>query len=100
MHKGIGMDSLRVEVVYALADAQDVVVLDLAEGAVARMAVSDSGLLARHGLAIADLQLGMFGNRIAPEQRLREGDRVEILRTLASVPNEARRGRARRNRPR
>ena len=92
------MDNLRVEVVYALADAQDLVVLDLAQGAVARQALADSGLLARHGLAIEDLQLGMFGKRIAADKRLREGDRVEILRTLAAAPNEARRGRARRSR--
>lgn len=94
------MDNLRVEVVYALADAQDVVVLDLADGAIARTAVSDSGLLTRRGLAIEELQLGIFGKRIAPEQRLREGDRVEILRTLATAPNEARRGRARARRNR
>lgn len=87
---------LRVEVVYALAHAQDIVDLELAEGAVARQAVEASGLLARHGLNAAHLKLGVFGKTIAPEYRLREDDRVEILRPLSEDPNEARRRRARR----
>ena len=86
---------LRVEVVYALAGAQDLVVLELDEGATAREATQASGIPARHGLAAADLTLGIFGRRIAPEQALRDGDRVEILRPLAADPKEARRRRAR-----
>ena len=80
---------LRVEVVYALADVQKVVVLDLPEDATAGEAVAASGLPAGSTLGIA-------GKRVADGQRLREGDRVEILRPLAADPNEARRGRARR----
>lgn len=86
---------MRVEVIYALASVQDIVALELPDGTVARQAVAASGMLARHGLAAADLQLGRFGKRISPEQPLREGDRVEILRALAADPNEARRRRAR-----
>ena len=91
---------LRVEVVYALAKVQDIAVLELPEGAIARMAIESSGLLARHGLTAAQLKLGIFGKRVTPEQRLRGGDRVEILRPLAADPNEARRARARRGRRR
>jgi len=86
---------LRVEVVYALADTQDLIVLELPEGAVARQAISESGLLERYGLAASRLQLGVFGKKIPLEKPLREGDRVEILRPLAADPNEARRRRAR-----
>lgn len=89
---------MRVEVVYALADVQDVVALELPEGAVARHAVEASGLRARRGLAGEQLQLGMFGKRISPDTPLRAGDRVEILRPLAAEPNEARRRRARERR--
>jgi len=87
---------LRIEVVYALADVQDIVALELAPGAVAGEAVAASGLLARHRLTAAQLKLGISGKRVAPERRLREADRVEILRDLAASPNEARRLRARR----
>ena len=89
---------MRVEVVYALADVQDIVKIELPEGAVARQAIAASGLLERYGLAASKLQLGVFGKRISIESLLREGDRVEILRPLAADPNEARRQRARRNR--
>lgn len=92
------MATLRVEVVYALADAQDLVALELPEGCIARDAAEASGILARHGLAAAELALGIFGKRIAPECPLRDGDRVEILRALATDPKEARRRRARRAR--
>jgi putative ubiquitin-RnfH superfamily antitoxin RatB of RatAB toxin-antitoxin module len=42
-----------------------------------------------------DAALGSHGQRIRPEQRLADGDRVEILRPLRVPPGEARRRRAR-----
>lgn len=87
---------MRVEVVYARAGVQDVAALELTPGAVAGEAVAASGLVERHRLGAADLQLGIYGRRISPDQRLRENDRVEILSSLAASPNEARRLRARR----
>jgi uncharacterized protein len=89
---------MRVEVLYALPDVQDVVVLELAEGACARDAVAASGLLARHRLPAASLTLGISGRKASPDSPLRDGDRVEILRPLLIDPNEARRRRARRTR--
>ena len=91
---------LHVEVVYAAAGALDLVFLLLAEGASAREAVEASGLIGRHGLAASGLVLGIAGRRVAPERRLQEGDRVEILRKLAVDPKDARRQRARRARRR
>jgi len=87
---------VRIEVVYALADAQDIVIVELPEGAVAAQALAASGMLARHGLTA--FQLGIFGKRVSPENPLREGDRIEILRPLAIDPKEARRRRARKTR--
>jgi putative ubiquitin-RnfH superfamily antitoxin RatB of RatAB toxin-antitoxin module len=89
---------VRIEVVYALADAQDIVVVELAEGAAAAQALAASGMLARHGLAAGQLELGIFGKKVSPGSPLREGDRIEILRPLAMDPKEARRRRARRTR--
>jgi hypothetical protein len=88
--------NMRVEVVYALANAQDLVVLDLEEGAVARQAVEASGMVERHPeLAAEDRLLGIFGRQILPETLLRDGDRVDILRPLPIDPKEARRRRVR-----
>jgi putative ubiquitin-RnfH superfamily antitoxin RatB of RatAB toxin-antitoxin module len=87
---------MKVEVVYALPERQDLVALDLAPGATAGDAVAASGLLERHALPDpCRLALGISGVRVAPGRRLAEGDRVEILRPLATDPAEARRRRAR-----
>ena len=93
------MPSVRVEVVYALASAQDVVLVEVEEGARALKAIEASGILARHPeIDLRDIRLGRFGVEIRPDERLRDGDRVEILRPLAMGPMEARRLRARRKR--
>ena len=86
------MPDLRVEVVYALADVQTVVPLQVPAGTSAGQAVALSGL----GAKGASQVLGLFGRTIAPTQLLRDGDRVEILRPLAADPKETRRRRARR----
>lgn len=91
------MARLRVEVVYALAVAQDRVALELEPQASARQAVEASGILERHAEIDGDrMLLGMFGKQIRPDRLLRDGDRIEILRPLAMDPKEARRRRARR----
>ncbi len=93
------MARLRVEVVYAQAAVQDVVTVDLEEGATAREAVQESGLLARHSeIKLRPIKLGRFGRAIRPDTPVREGDRIEILRPLAIGPKEARRLRAGRQR--
>ena len=85
---------LHVEVVFALADRQELARLELAEGATVADALDASGLSGR-GLA-----LGVGGKVVPASQRLRDGDRVELLRPLAHDPKEARRQRARRRRTR
>lgn len=69
--------------------------LRLPDGATVRQAVDASGFAAeRPDVSVADDMLGVFGRRVKPEQALRDGDRVEILRPLALDPMEARRRRA------
>jgi hypothetical protein len=88
------MARLKVEVVYALPERQQVARLELEEGACALDAVRASGIEAAYaGLAV-------YGRKIDAATLLRDGDRVELLRPLAADPNEARRLRARRPAPR
>ena len=88
---------LRVEVVYALQQAQKVLAVELASPASALQAVQMSGILRRHPeLDAGNLLLGIAGKKITPHQALKDRDRVEILRPLAADPKEARRRRARR----
>lgn len=86
--------SFGVEVVYAPAPhVVDRVVLSLASGATVADALQASGLLARHGLTLDALAVGVWGRACALDLRLRERDRVEIYRPLQVDPKEARRQR-------
>ena len=84
------MAKLKVEVVHALPQRQQLVTLELEEGASALDAVRASGIGAPYA------SLAIYGRKIEPATKLRDGDRVELLRPLAADPNEARRRRARR----
>jgi putative ubiquitin-RnfH superfamily antitoxin RatB of RatAB toxin-antitoxin module len=88
------MARLSVEVVYALPGRHRAVTLALEEGATALDAVRASGIATPYAA------LAIFGERADPGTRLRDGDRVELLRALATDPREARRRRARRRRER
>ncbi|UXY52296.1 RnfH family protein [Pseudomonas tohonis] len=90
-------ESIRVEVVCALAERQHLLGLDVASGTTARAAVMASGLAAEFPeLDLASCPLGIFGKALAnPEERvLEEGDRVEVYRPLLADPKEVRKARA------
>jgi hypothetical protein len=85
----------RVEVVYALPEGEDAVLVDLARAPTALDAVRASGLLERHPeIDLRKLKLGVYGKVIAASAPLSDGDRVEIYRPLVLDPKEARRRRA------
>ena len=85
--------SLSVEVVYALPQQQERVLLTLPPGSTALDAVQASGLLRRlPGGALG--RIGVWGRLVVPETRLRDRDRVEIYRPLIVDPKENRRKRA------
>ncbi len=46
------------------------------------------------GFEVDLANVGIFGNKVSPEQVLRDGDRVEIYRPLLADPKEVRRQRA------
>jgi putative ubiquitin-RnfH superfamily antitoxin RatB of RatAB toxin-antitoxin module len=89
--------NLRVEVIYALAQTQERVVLDLPPDSTVQDALQASGMLQR----LPRLEfggLGVWGNPVTTETRLRDRDRVEIYRPLIADPKEVRRERAARTR--
>ncbi len=88
---------MRIEVVYALAQKQDLVVLDLPLGSTVQDAVQASGLPQRLPLTQFG-RVGVWGRPVTPETRLRDRDRVEIYRPLIADPKEVRRVRAARTR--
>jgi uncharacterized protein len=83
---------LAVEVVYARADEQMLVSLEVAPGTTVAKAIERSGLAARYD--ITDASVGIFGRRVERDTLLHDGDRVEIYRPLVADVKEARRRRA------
>jgi putative ubiquitin-RnfH superfamily antitoxin RatB of RatAB toxin-antitoxin module len=88
---------MRIEVVYALPEAQERWLLDLPPQSTVQDAIRSSGLIERHP-EIQLGQLGIWGRPVTPETRLRDRDRVEIYRPLIADSKEARRKRAARER--
>jgi putative ubiquitin-RnfH superfamily antitoxin RatB of RatAB toxin-antitoxin module len=88
---------MRIEVVYALPQRQERVLLDLAPGSTVLDAIQASGLRQR----LPEIKLdraGVWGQPVSPDTRLRDLDRVEIYRPLTADPKEIRRKRAARAR--
>ena len=88
---------IRVEVVYAAVDRQELLSLDVPVGTTVRAAAVTSGTAELFPeLDLAHCPLGIFGKLVGdPEQRqLEAGDRVEIYRPLLADPKEVRRLRA------
>ena len=87
---------IKIEVVYALPSQQVAVRLDVAEGTTAAQAVMLSQLVEKFPEIRLDGQnkLGIFGRLTKPDTVLRQGDRVEIYRSLLADPKEVRKRRA------
>ncbi len=85
-------ERIAIEVTCAEADLQTVMALEVPIGCTAGEALDRSGIFARHpGIDPALCRVGIFGREVTREYRLREGDRVEVLRPLTDDPRERRR---------
>ena len=88
---------LRIEVAYALPGKQALLALEVEEGATARQAIEQSGILREFPeIELTRGSVGIFGRLVALDATLRDGDRVEIYRPLIADPKRARLERARR----
>ena len=90
-------DSIRVEVVYALPDRQEVVPLTVSADTTVQAAIEASGLLEKY----PEISLDKGGNKVGIYAKLtplttvlRDRDRVEVYRPLIADPKEVRRKRA------
>jgi len=84
--------SIDVEVVFALAEDQELLSVSLPEGATIADAVTLSGIAEKFPDEDLDaLQTGIWGRLADRTAVLRQGDRVEIYRPLLRDPREARR---------
>ena len=88
-------DAITVEVVYALAQKQEVLSVTLPVGASVLQAIESSGVLQKYPeIDLAKNKLGVFAKLARPDAPLRDRDRVEIYRPLIADPKEIRKQRA------
>lgn len=88
---------MQVEVVYATAEQQWLLTVEVAPGTTLREAVRMSGIAGQvPGLDIEACPLGIFGKVVADsaQQVVAEGDRIELYRPLLVDPKEIRKQRA------
>ncbi|GAB4182405.1 MAG: RnfH family protein [Rhodocyclaceae bacterium] len=89
------LESISVEVVYALPEKQEIVRLNLVAGTTAGQAIVASGLLERYPEIDLDRnRIGIYGKLESADTVLADRDRVEIYRPLIADPKQARRRRA------
>ncbi|AJP49419.1 RnfH [Rugosibacter aromaticivorans] len=96
MNEAVCNDKLKIEVVYALPERQEVISLQLPSGSTVQQAVEQSGLLTRYpeiDLTLTN-KLGIFAKLVKPDMLLRDRDRIEIYRPLIADPKEVRKRRA------
>lgn len=85
-------DSVDVEIVFALADHQELVSLSVDEGTTVADVVSQSGLSKKFPEQdLSGLQVGIWGRIAERNYRVKQGDRVELYRSLNRDPRDARR---------
>lgn len=86
--------SLRVTVVHARPERQELVEITLPPGSTVADAIAASGLLGRTPEPGAGPKVGIFGRVRPRDTPLADGDRVEIFRPLLADPKSVRRKRA------
>ena len=86
---------LKVELIYALPDVQDLLIVDVTEGSTVKDVILQSKILDEHDELILDsLSVGIFGKATKMTQTVRAQDRIEIYRPLIADPKEVRKRRA------
>lgn len=88
-------ENLRIDVVYAWPERQEVVSLHLPPGSTVEQAIRASGLLVKYPeIDLTQNKVGIYARLVKPDTPLRDRDRVEIYRPLLADPKEVRKARA------
>ncbi|MFQ5547348.1 MAG: RnfH family protein [Woeseia sp.] len=83
---------MKIEVVFALPQRQELILLTVDDGTTVAAAIAQSGVAEKFpDVDISSCQAGIWGNPVGREHLLQEGDRVELYRPLSMDPREARR---------
>ena len=83
---------MRVEVVFELAERQELLVVEVPDGSTVGEAIENSRLARQFPeIDMGDLQAGVWGRPVERDHIVTEGDRVELYRSLEMDPRDARR---------
>jgi len=94
-NKYISVELLNIEVAYARSDKQVIVALQVDESCTVEQAIELADIIRQFPeIDLAKNKVGIFSRVCLLSTRLQENDRVEIYRSLAIAPMEARRQRA------
>ncbi len=89
------VETINVEVAYALPDRQLILEVNVDAGTTVAGAIVQSGIMMEFPeLDLEHSDVGIFGKQSKMETVLADGDRVEIYRPLIADPKEVRRKRA------
>ena len=84
--------SINIEVVFALPDRQKLVSLSIDQACTVNEAILKSGIADKFpDQDIFSCSVGIWGRAVQEDQLLRDGDRIEIYRSLLIDPRVARR---------
>lgn len=90
-------DIIKVEVAYAKSDRQYVVEVYVARGSTIESVIKASGILNNcPEIDLTRQKIGIFSKPCQLIDRIKDGDRIEIYRSLIIDPKEARRTKAKR----
>ena len=91
----MAIESINVEVAYALPEKQVIRAVNIDAGTTIGAAIVQSGIMMDYpDLELEEAKVGIFGKIAAMTTVLSDGDRVEIYRPLIADPKEVRRKRA------
>jgi putative ubiquitin-RnfH superfamily antitoxin RatB of RatAB toxin-antitoxin module len=89
------LDTLRVEVAYAKVDEQLIIPLEVPQGTNIQQAIEKSNILQIFPeIDLTQNKVGIFSKICTLTTLLREGDRIEIYRSLLADPKKIRQQRA------
>ena len=95
--ESVGLQTINVEVAYALPDRQQIVPVKVAAGTTVYDAAMQSGIVDLFPeIDLEQTKMGIFGKTVPKprEQEIRAGERVELYRPLIADPKASRAKRA------
>ncbi|MCW8877954.1 MAG: RnfH family protein [Kangiellaceae bacterium] len=88
-------NSLTIELIYALPEEQELLVIQAPMGSTVEQAIELSGILSKYPeIDLTNTKVGIFSKVTKLNEVLRDGDRIEIYRPLIADPKEMRRKKA------